>query len=172
MARWNVGLCGSEPAILNSAAKRFKTQCFSTTPRVYSVFFAFMGLDFDPCPSPCPWPPGVQKEKTVTIREKLIGTNTGTSAPLTAPFFGRFWGRHRDQRSQLCNSGSCRLPRSWSLQSLTLEDVHGTAANLTKSKSSSKTNCTAARSMVTSGSSGIPERQPIRRAIKADDQLL
>jgi hypothetical protein len=26
--------------------------------------------------------------------------------------------------------------------------------------------------MVTSGSSGIPERQPIRRAIKADDQLL
>jgi len=122
MARWNVGLCGSEPAILNSAAKRFKTQCFSTTPRVYSVFFAFMGLDFDPCPSPCPWPPGVQKEKTVTIRGQLYGTNTGTSAPLTAPFFGRFWGRHRDQRSQLCNSGSCRLPRSWSLQSLTLED--------------------------------------------------
>jgi hypothetical protein len=26
--------------------------------------------------------------------------------------------------------------------------------------------------MVTSGSSGIPERQPIRRAIKATDQLL
>jgi hypothetical protein len=28
----------------------------------------------------------------VTIRGKLNGTNTGTSAPLTAPFFGRFWG--------------------------------------------------------------------------------
>jgi len=28
----------------------------------------------------------------VTIRGKLYGTNTGTSAPLTAPFFGRCWG--------------------------------------------------------------------------------
>jgi len=28
----------------------------------------------------------------VTIRGKLTGTNPGTSAPLTAPFFGRFWG--------------------------------------------------------------------------------
>ena len=173
MARWNVGLCGSEPAILNSAAKRFQNEVFfHENSRLPRGFFAFADLGFDPCPSLRPWLPGVQKGKTATIRGKLIGTNTGTSAPLTAPFFGCFWGRQRDQRSQLCNSGSCRLPRSWSLQSLTLEDVHGTAANLTKSKSSSKTNCTAARSMVTSGSSGIPERQPIRRAIKANDQLL
>ena len=33
-----------------------------------------------------------KKGKTVTIRGKLNGTNTGTSAPLTAPFFERFWG--------------------------------------------------------------------------------
>ena len=33
-----------------------------------------------------------KKGKTVTIRGKLYGTNTGISAPLTAPFFGRFWG--------------------------------------------------------------------------------
>jgi hypothetical protein len=31
----------------------------------------------------------------VTIRGKLNGTNPGTSAPLTAPFFGRFLGQHR-----------------------------------------------------------------------------
>jgi len=28
---------------------------------------------------------------SVTIRGKLNGTNPGTSAPLTAPFFERFW---------------------------------------------------------------------------------
>ena len=41
----------------------------------------------------CGLVPGCQeckKGKTVTIRGKLNGTNTGTSAPLTAPFFRRF----------------------------------------------------------------------------------
>ncbi len=69
-----------------------KTQCSSTKPRVYSVFFAFMGLDFDPCPSPCPWPRRVQKGKTVTIREKLIGTNTGHFGTTDGTVFRVFLG--------------------------------------------------------------------------------
>ena len=31
----------------------------------------------------------------MTIRGKLYGTNSGTSAPLMAPFFGAFLGQHR-----------------------------------------------------------------------------
>jgi hypothetical protein len=91
MARWNVGLCGSEPAILNSAAKRFQNEVFfHENSRLPRGFFAFADLGFDPCPSLRPWPPGVQQGKTVTIRGKLNGTNTGTSAPLTPPFSGVF----------------------------------------------------------------------------------
>jgi hypothetical protein len=91
MARWNVGLCGSEPAILNSAAKRFQNEVFfHENSRLPRGFFAFADLGFDPCPSLRPWPPGVQKGETVTIRGKLNGTNPGTSAPLTAPFSGVF----------------------------------------------------------------------------------
>ena len=43
-----------------------------------------------------------KKGKTVTIRGKLNGTNTGTSAPLTAPFFGRFPAPRRFEKPVHC----------------------------------------------------------------------
>jgi hypothetical protein len=58
--------------------------------------------------------PGCQeckKGKTVTIRGKLNGTNTGTSAPLTAPFFGRFPAPRRSEKPVHCR-GSAPAPGS------------------------------------------------------------
>jgi hypothetical protein len=55
-------------------------------------FFAFTDLVLTHVRRPVPGFEERKKGKPVTIRGKLIGTNTGTSAPLTAPFFGAVLG--------------------------------------------------------------------------------
>jgi hypothetical protein len=68
-------------------------QCFSTKPRgCLGVSLRLWASVLPRVRGPVPGFQECKKGKTVTIRGKLNGTNTGTSAPLTAPFFGRFWG--------------------------------------------------------------------------------
>jgi hypothetical protein len=66
-------------------------QCFSRKPRgCLGVSLRLWALVLARVRGPVPGFQECKKGKTVTIRGKLNGTNTGTSAPLTAPFFGRF----------------------------------------------------------------------------------
>ena len=84
-------------------------QCFPTKPRVFSGFLCVdrprllarvcrLDLGCQEC----------KKGKTVTIRGKLNGTNTGTSAPLTAPFFRRFYGTSPVRETGALQSDSTR----------------------------------------------------------------
>ena len=69
-----------------------KRSVYLRNPENPRGFFAFKDLGIARVRRPVPGLQECKKGKTVTIRGKLNGTNTGTSAPLTAPFFGRFWG--------------------------------------------------------------------------------
>jgi hypothetical protein len=65
---------------------------FHETPSLLGVSLRLWASVLPRVRRPVPGFQECKKGETVTIRGKLNRTNPGTSAPLTAPFFGRFWG--------------------------------------------------------------------------------
>jgi hypothetical protein len=85
---WNAGLFSAFSVLAPQAAPRLQSVP-ATLVWVYSCVKSKPVLKTG---VPSRVPRSAKKGETVTIRGKLNGTNPGTSAPLTAPFFERFWG--------------------------------------------------------------------------------
>ena len=72
-----------------------KCSVFPRTPRLPRGFFAFMGLGFAPCPSPCPRAPAVQKGETCDNTRKTEWHQSGHLGTTDGTVFRPILGKHR-----------------------------------------------------------------------------